>query len=81
MMKQQQQQHQQQQQPQQKSPRNICYGGAKNTGEGPAGTETLLAADVSLVASGVGKGCSEEDLKKFLENKGIHPVEVKMLTG
>ena len=40
----------------------------------------MLAADVSLVASGVGKGCSEENLKDFLIGRGITPVEVEMLT-
>ena len=63
-----------------KPQRNICYGSAKTTGVGTAGSETLLAADVSLVASGVGKGCTEEKLKEFLVGKGINPVEVEMLT-
>ena len=40
----------------------------------------MLAADVSLVASGVGKGCTEDNLKDFLAGKGINPVEVEMLT-
>ena len=37
-------------------------------------------ANVSLVASGVGKGCTPEKLKEFLVGKGINPVEVEMLT-
>ena len=65
----------------QKPPRNICYGTAKTSGgEGPSGVSTLLSADVSLVASGVGKGCTEENLKDFLVSKGINPVEVELLT-
>ena len=40
----------------------------------------MLAADVNLVASGVGKGCSPELLRDFLVGKGITPVEVVMLT-
>ena len=50
------------------------------TGSGTTGNETMLAADVNLVASGVGKGCRTEDLKDFLVGKGITPVEVEMLT-
>ena len=40
----------------------------------------MLAADVSLVASGVGKGCTPDNLKDFLAAKGIDAVEVTMLT-
>ena len=40
----------------------------------------MLTADVNLVASGVGKGCSPEFLRDFLVGKGITPVEVVMLT-
>ena len=40
----------------------------------------MLAAHVSLVASGVGKGCTPENLKEFLAGKGINAVEVVMLT-
>lgn len=69
---------QNQQQPHQKPQRNICYGSAKTDKDGAA--EKLLAADVSLVASGVGKGCTEENLKDFLIGRGITPVEVEMLT-
>ena len=73
-------QKQQQEPPKTKPPqRNICFGTAKPDGTGDSGTE-MLAADVSLVASGVGKGCTPEKLKSFLEGKGIHAVEVVMLT-
>ena len=34
----------------------------------------MLAADVSLVASGVGKGCTPENLKDFQAVKGINAV-------
>ena len=47
---------------------------------GTAAAETMLAADVSLVASGVGKGCTPDKLKEFLGDKGINAVEVEMLT-
>ena len=68
---------------QQQSPRpqrNICYGSARTAGQGTTGSETMLAADVSLVASGVGKGCTEDNLRDFLASKGVNPVEVEMLT-
>ena len=63
-----------------KAKKNICYGTAKTSGEGTASSNTMLAADVSLVASGVGKGCTEDNLKEFLVGRGINPVEVEMLT-
>ena len=68
--------------PQQPKPqRNICFGNAKSSGVGASGgQDTMLAADVNLVASGVGKGCSPELLRDFLVGKGITPVEVVMLT-
>ena len=68
------------QQKPQKPQRNICYGNAKTSGVGASATDTMLAADVSLVASGVGKGCSTDNLKDFLAGKGINAVEVEMLT-
>ena len=61
-----------------RSPRNICYGSAKATGDGSV--ETLLAADVDLVASGVGKDCTNEALGDFLKGKGIEAVAVETLT-
>ena len=61
-----------------RSPRNICFGSAKTSGEG--GGETMLAANVDLVASGVGKDCTEELLGDFLKGKGIDAVEVVLLT-
>ena len=64
----------------QKSSRNICYWSARTGGEGTTGSETMIAADVSLVASGVGKGCTEDNLREFLVGKGINPVEVELLT-
>ena len=77
---QQQQQHYQQQNQGSKPQRNILFGSARSTGTGASAQETMLAADVSLVASGVGKGCTPENLSAFLVGKGINPVEVVMLT-
>ena len=39
-----------------------------------------MSGDVSLVASGVAKDCTEEDLKGFLAGKGINVVDVEKLT-
>ena len=66
---------------QQNSPRqnkNICFGTAKTSGN--EGNEKLLAADVDLVATGVGKDCTNDDLKDFLQGKGIDAVAVETLT-
>ena len=68
----------QQQKPSPRQQRNICFGTAKTAGEGKEATH--LAADVDLVASGVSKECSDEDLKTFLENKGVNVVAVETLT-
>ena len=59
-------------------PKNLCVGSAKTTTEGGDGTK--LSGDVSLVASGVAKDCTEENLKEFLADKGINAVEVERLT-
>ena len=74
LMNNQQKQQQKQQPPRQK---NICYGTAKPPAD--SSNQTMLAADVSLVASGLDKECTEEKLKEFLEEKGIKPVEVVMM--
>ena len=58
--------------------KNLCFGSAKTTTEGGDGTK--LSGDVSLVASGVAKDCTEEDMKKFLADKGIKVVECEILT-
>ena len=42
--------------------------------------ETMLAADVDLVASGVGKDCTDDDMRNFLKGKGIETVAVETLT-
>ena len=42
--------------------------------------QELLAADVALVATGVSKEASSDQLKQFIENKGISVVEVVKLT-
>ena len=65
----------QQQPPRQQ--RNICYGTAKPSGD--SSSQTMLAADVSLVASGLDKECDEQKLRVFLEEKGLHPVDIEMM--
>ena len=47
---------------------------------GKDGTEELLAADVALVASGVSKDATGDQLKEFIERKGIKVAEVIKLT-
>ena len=68
----------QKQKPSPKQKKNICFGTAKTTGE--EDKVTLLAADVDLVASGVSKDCTNENLKEFLENTAINAVAVETLT-
>ena len=58
--------------------RNICFGSAKNPQDGTDCTK--LSADVNLVATGVAKDCSEDNLKDYLIEKGINVVEVQQLT-
>ena len=62
------------------SPRNICFGSAKNSGSSLSENTAPLSADVHLVASGVGKGCTPDDLISFLNDRGIHPVDAQLLT-
>ena len=57
---------------------NICFGNAKSSGD--ENVETMLAADVDLVATGVGKDCTDENMSNFLKGKGIEPVLVETLT-
>ena len=40
----------------------------------------LHAANVNLVATGVAKDASSDQLKEFIENKGIEVVEIELLT-
>ena len=56
----------------------MCIGSAKTNTAG--GDDTRLSGDVSLVASGIAKDCTEDDLKEFLASKGIDVVEVEKLT-
>ena len=56
---------------------SIMYGTSK---VGKDDTEELLAADVSLVASGVSKDATAEQLKEFIEGKGIGVIEIVKLT-
>ena len=57
---------------------SIMFGTSK-TGKDDNTTQ-LLAADVALVASGVSRDASGEQLKEFLINKGISVVAVEKLT-
>ena len=56
---------------------SIMYGTSKT---GKDESEELLAADVSLVATGVSKDATANQLKEFNEGKGIHVVGVEKLT-
>ena len=42
--------------------------------------ETFLAADVTLVASGLGLGVEEKDLEDFLKTKNINTVTIDCIT-
>ena len=53
------------------------FGTAKT---GKDDNESLLAADVSLVASGVSKDASPDQLKDFIESKGISVINIEKLT-
>ena len=55
-----------------KQQKNICFGTEKSDNE--------FSADVSLVASGINKGCDKGKLTEYLTNKGIIPTEVELLT-
>ena len=56
---------------------SIMYGTAKL---GKDDNEELLAADVALVASGVSKDASPEQLSDFLKAKGIGVIAIEKLT-
>ena len=56
---------------------SIMFGTAKT---GKDDNESLLAADVSLVASGVSKDASPDQLKDFIESKGISVINIEKLT-
>ena len=58
--------------------KNLCFGSAKTTSGGGDGTK--LSGDVNLVATGVAKDCTEDDLREFLAGKGIQVVDVEKLT-
>ena len=56
---------------------SIMFGTAKT---GRDDNENLLAADVCLVASGVSKDAREDQLKDFVESKGISVISIEKLT-
>ena len=59
-------------------PSTLVTGNAKN---GKDDNVELLAADVSLVATGVSKDATADMLKDFISNKGIKVNEVELLTN
>ena len=54
----------------------LIYGKSKNINE----DEVYLAANVSLVASGVSKDASADQLNDFLKQKGLNTVAIEKLT-
>ena len=56
---------------------NLLYGKARM---GKDNQTQLLAANVNLVASGVSKAATDQQLKGFLEDKGIKVTEIECLT-
>ena len=61
-----------------KAQKNICFGISKSSQDGSDCTN--LSADVNLVATGVAKDCTKDNLKEYLVAKGIKVVEVEQLT-
>ena len=68
-------QHQQPFRPRKQS--TLLYGKSRT---GKDNQTQLLAANVNLVASGVSKGATDQQLKNFLEDKGIKVTEIQCLT-
>ena len=58
-------------------PSALIYGNART---GADDSEQFLAADAELVAYGVSKDATEEQLKQFIISKGINVTAVKKLT-
>ena len=58
-------------------PSALIYGNART---GADDSEQFLAADAELVAYGVSKDATEEQLKQFITSKGINVTAVKKLT-
>ena len=67
----------QMQAPRSRRPSTLVFGEAKN---GKNDTEELLAADANLVASGVSKDATCEQLKEFIESKGINVTDIELLS-
>ena len=55
----------------------LVYGNATT---GKDDTEEILAADIELVATGVAKDASSDQLKEFIKAKGINVLEITKLT-
>ena len=56
--------------------KNVFHGNSRGGGEG----ETILAADVALVASGIGVNVKDDELETFLKSNGVDVVKVECLT-
>ena len=54
------------------------FGNAKNGSN--ESEQFILAADVNLVASGVSKDATPEQLKNFIVSKGINVTDIELLT-
>ena len=61
-----------------RKPSTLLFGKAKT---GIDNVENILAANVNLVATGVAKDATANQLKGFIENKGIKVVEIELLTN
>ena len=59
-----------------RKPSTLIYGKSKNVDE----NEVYLAANVNLVASGVSKDATANQLKDFLAKKGLDTVAIENLT-
>ena len=57
--------------------KNVFHGNSRGGG---GGGETILAADVALVASGIGVNVKDDELETFLKSNGVDVVKVECLT-
>ena len=55
----------------------LVFGNATTNSRGG---EEILAADVELVATGVSRDATTEQLRNFLQSKGVEVVELALLT-
>ena len=59
---------------------SVLYGNARYDGNG-ASAEQYLSADINLVATGVSKDATSDQLKEFLESNGIKVTDIELLTN